>query len=316
VETEAAIELDGQYRALREDAGFLVRDRGMAHVRGADAIEYLQGQLTNDVEALGTGEGCYSALLDRKGHLQADMRVLLLHEDDLWLDLEPEATPAALRHLSMYSVGRDVEIAEAAEQWAMVSVIGPRAPQATGYEGLGPEHSQRFRSWEGIDVLGVATAGGVDLLTRSEDREALLELLRSAGAVEVTEAAAEILRVEAGTPRFGHEMTNATMPEEAGITERAVSFTKGCYIGQETVARLHYRGKPNRRLRGLRLEAKAQHGDPVTNGERELGQVGTAVISPARGPLALAILRREAEPGAPVTVGDGITAEVVELPFP
>ncbi len=110
-------------------------------------------------------------------------------------------------------------------------------------------------------------------------------------------------------------MTTATIPEEAGINERAISFTKGCYIGQETVARLHYRGKPNRRLRGLRLAAPARAGDPVQLAERQLGSVGTAVLSPVHGPIALAILRREGEAGATVAVGDGIEAEVVELPF-
>jgi folate-binding protein YgfZ len=313
--TAAAIELDGQYRALREDAGFVVRERGMAHVRGADAVEYLQGQLTNDIEALEPGQGCYAALLDRKGHMQADMRVLLLHADDVWLDLELAGAPPALKHLRMYSVGREVEIADAAGEWAIVSVVGPRAAQATGFDGLRPEHAQHFRSWDGIDVLGVATDLGIDLIARSGDAGALLDRLRASGAVEVTEEAAEILRVETGTPRFGHEMTSATIPEEAGINERAVSFTKGCYIGQETVARLHYRGKPNRHLRGLRLAKAAQAGDPVMLGEREVGRVGTAVISPARGPLALAILRREAAPGDDVVVGDGIQAEVAELPF-
>ncbi len=111
-------------------------------------------------------------------------------------------------------------------------------------------------------------------------------------------------------------MATETIPQEAGINERAVSFTKGCYIGQETVARLHYKGKPNRHLRGLRLSAPAERGDAIRLGERELGRVGTAVLSPARGPIALAIVRREAEPGAKVEVGDaGVTAEVVEVPF-
>ena len=110
-------------------------------------------------------------------------------------------------------------------------------------------------------------------------------------------------------------MTTATIPQEAGINERAVSFTKGCYIGQETVARLHYKGKPNRHLRGLRLRGPATPGDAVRLGERELGTIGTAVLSPARGPIALAILRREAEPGVMVDVGPGLEAEVVELPW-
>src|SRR6185503_20516387 len=103
------------------------------------------------------------------------------------------------------------------------------------------------------------------------------------GAVEVSEDAAEILRVESGRPRFGHEMSSATIPQEAGIDGRAVSFTKGCYIGQETVARLHYRGKPNRHLRGMLLEAPVADDAPVALGDREVGRVGTAVISPALG---------------------------------
>ena len=106
------------------------------------------------------------------------------------------------------------------------------------------------------------------------------------------------------------------MPHEAGIDERAVSFTKGCYIGQETVARLHYKGKPNRHLRGLRLEAPAPGRDAIALGRREVGRIGTAVVSPALGPIALAVIRREAEPGALVEVGEsGSARQVVEPPF-
>jgi folate-binding protein YgfZ len=111
-------------------------------------------------------------------------------------------------------------------------------------------------------------------------------------------------------------MSSATIPQEAGIDDRAVSFTKGCYIGQETVARLHYRGKPNRHLRGLRLEAPVADGDSIMLESREVGRIGTAVVSPARGPIGLAVIRREAEPGSRVAVGEGaVGAEVVALPF-
>src|SRR5262249_27540741 len=123
-------------------------------------------------------------------------------------------------------------------------------------------------------------------------------------------------RMGAGPPRLGREMDGATMPAEAGIVERAVSFTKGCYMGQETVARLHYKGKPNRHLRGLRLTEPANGGDELHLGERAVGSIGTAVVSPRLGPIALALMRREAEPGATVDVGaGGTTATVVELPF-
>ena len=118
---------------------------------------------------------------------------------------------------------------------------------------------------------------------------------------------------EGGRPRVGHEISPQTMPQEAGINERAVSFTKGCYIGQETVARLHYKGKPNRHLRKLEPTRPVAEGDTVSIDGREVGTIGTAVLSPASGPLALAILRREAEPGAEVIVGDGVPAKVVEI---
>ena len=132
----------------------------------------------------------------------------------------------------------------------------------------------------------------------------------------VSEAVAECLRLELGRPRYGVDLDDSVIPQEAGLNERAVSFTKGCYVGQETVARLFYRGKPNRHLRGLRLSDPAATGDALRLGEKEVGRVATAVVSPAHGPIALAIVRREATPGATVAVGEnGVTAEVVELPF-
>ncbi len=316
MEATAHIELDGQYRALREEAGFLERSgRGMLIIKGSDALEYLQGQLTNDVEALEPGCGCYAALLDRKGHMQGDMRVLRLSNGDVWLDTAAGAADRVLRHLQMYSVGREVEIEDASEEWAIVSLIGPAAAELAGIAMPVPEHAQRYFQRNGIEILAVATDLGLDLIVRSDQADVLLQLLSGLGAAEVSEAAAEIVRVESGRPRFGKEMTERTIPQEAEITDRAVSFTKGCYIGQETVARLHYKGKPNRQLRGLKLSAPARDGDPVALGERELGQVGTAVVSPAHGPIALAILRREAEPGTTVLVGDAVEATVVEPTF-
>jgi folate-binding protein YgfZ len=315
-EIVTSVELDGQYRALREEAGYLRRERAALTVRGPDGAEYLQGQLTNDIEAIEPGSGCYAALLDRKGHLQADMRVLRFEDGELWLDLEPGPAAEVLKHLRTYSIGRDVEIEGVSESWAITSLIGPRAAELSGFEGLGPEHAQRFREWDGTEVLAAATDLGVDLITKADDAAALVERLAAAGAVEVSEPAAEIVRVESGRPRFGFEMGSESMPAEAGITDRAVDFEKGCYIGQEPVARLHYRGKPNRTLRGLRLNGPADQGAPLRLGEREVGAIGTACLSPALGPIALAIVRREADEGDTIEVGDaGTTAEVVELPF-
>jgi len=310
------VELDAQYRQLREECGVVDRsDRGKLLVTGSEAAEYLQGQLTNDIEALEAGEGCYAALLDRKGHMQADMRVLVVNEEKVWLDTEPEGLLAARRHLEMYKVGRDADVVDAGAERAIVSLIGPRSAELAGSSPL-PEHFHEEIAVEGIECPAVGTSLGIDLIPRAEDRERLIAALAEAGAPAVDLAAAEIVRIEGGVPRFGSEMDAATMPAEAGIVERAVNFEKGCYIGQETVARLHYKGKPNRHLRGLRLSAPAVPGAALSLGEKEVGKLGGSCVSPAHGAIGLAIVRREAEPGAELLVGeDGVTARVVDLPF-
>ena len=310
------VELDAQYRQLREECGLVDRsDRGKLVVSGEEAAEYLQGQLTNDVEALAPGEGQYAALLDRKGHMQADMRVLRTSAEEIWIDTEPEALEAARRHLEMYKIGREVAIVDLTGERAILSLLGPRSVEIAGTAAL-PEDANEATDVAGVACLAVGTGDGVDLIAKSSDASGLRDALIRAGAVEVSAEAAELLRIEAGTPRFGAEMSAETMPAEAGIVERAVSFTKGCYIGQEPVARLHYKGRPNRSLRGLELSAPVAAGASLKLGEKEVGRVGSARVSPARGPIALAIVRREAEPGAELAVGeDGVTARVVDLPF-
>lgn len=315
IETE--IELDAQYRQLREECGLVDRsERGKLLVAGADAAEYLQGQLTNDTEALEPGDGSYAALLDRKGHMQSDLRVLRPGAGpDLWLDCEAVALPAVLKHLTMYSIGRDVEVSDRSAERAILSLLGPRSVELAGTAAL-PEDACEETTVAGVECVAAGTRAGIDLICAAAEAERLRAALLEAGAVAVSSEAAEIVRIEAGVPRYGAEMGAETMPAEAGIVERAVSFTKGCYIGQETVARLHYKGKPNRHLRGLRLSAPAAPGAPLRRGEKEVGRLGSAAVSPALGPIGLAIVRREAEPGTELAVGeDGVTAEVVALPF-
>jgi tRNA-modifying protein YgfZ len=310
------VELDAQYRQLREECGVVDRsERGKLLVTGSEAAEYLQGQLTNDIEALAAGEGCYAALLDRKGHMQADMRVLAVNGEKVWLDTEPEGLAAARRHLEMYKIGREADVHDASGERAVVSLVGPRSAELAGSSPL-PEHFHEEITIEGIECPAVGTSLGIDLIPRAEDRERLIAALAEAGAPAVDPAAAEIVRIESGLPRFGSEMDAATMPAEAGIVERAVNFEKGCYIGQETVARLHYKGKPNRHLRGLRLSAPTDPGTALSLGDKEVGRLGGSCVSPAHGPIGLAIVRREAEPGAELLAGeDGVTAHVVDLPF-
>jgi tRNA-modifying protein YgfZ len=306
------VELDAQYRLLREEAGLVARPgRTWIEVAGADGAEFLQGQLTNEIETLAVGEGCYAALLDRKGKMRSDMRVLRLADDLIAIEVPAACAEEVSRHLDTYRIGREVEI-RARDDLTVLSVIGPRAVEVLGGIPFGAEHAHRVKRIAEHDVRLVATDGGADLVGTSAALHAIGEQLAARGAETATEAATEILRVESGRPAFGAEMGNETIPQEAGINERAVSFDKGCYIGQETVARLHFKGKPNRHLRRLSATEPMPPGAPVVRGEKQVGAIGTAVISPSRGPLALAILRREAEPGDEVQVGT-VSARVEEV---
>lgn len=308
-------DLDTEYRQLREECGLVTRQRTAITLAGPDAAEFLQGQVTNDVEEIEAGSGCYAALLDRKGHIQADMRILRREQDAYLIDAPQPAGSRLLRHLSMYMIGRDVEVAEA--DLDVVSLIGPATTEVSGL-ATGPEYANREVTVSGIGCVAVATDLGLDLFCPKASTETVVAQLRTDGAIPVSEEAAEILRVETGRPRLESEMGAAPMPAEAGIVERAVNFTKGCYIGQEPVARLHYKGRPNRHLRGLRLDGPVMAGDPVRLGDRELGTIGTSVLSPASGRIGLAILRREAAPGERVTVaadGGEVEATVTDLPF-
>jgi folate-binding protein YgfZ len=267
--------------------------RGKVRLGGAEAAEFLQGQVTNDVEGLAPGQGCYAALLNHKGKMRLDMRILR-GPDWIWIDTEPGAEAVLLRTIETYSLGREVTWEVPDE--GIVSIIG----DDPGLDALPPDEEH---AWvEGERGLYVRTYAGVDLIGRALP------------APDATDDDAERVRIEHGIPRFGLDMDGDTIPQEAGINERAVSFTKGCYVGQETVARLHYKGKPNRHLRGLRLTAPAEHGQPIQLGEREVGRVGSACVSPTLGPIALALVRREAAPGATVEVA-GARAKVVALPW-
>ena len=286
-----------EYELLSESAGLVDRsDRAKFLVRGGEAAEFLQGQVSNDVEALEPGTGCYAVILNHKGKLRTDLRVLR-GEDFIWLDTESIGHAVVAHMLRTYALGRDVQWEDVSATRELVSVVGPAAREL--FEG--PEHS--FEERDGR--MYVATALGVDVI--GEPGLAL-------DFDTVSEEAAECLRIESGRPRLGFDMDADTMPQEAGINERAVSFSKGCYVGQETVARLHYRGKPNRHLRGLRLAEPAERGTDVLLGEKVVGRLGSVCVSPRLGPIALALVRREAQAGATVTVA-GAEAEVVVLPF-
>jgi folate-binding protein YgfZ len=294
------------YELVTEAAGWTDRPGGaVVRLRGAETIDFLQGQVTNDVEALAPGGGCYAAVLNHKGKLRTDLRVL---RGDDWFQLDTDQVGAAvlLHMVRTYTLGRDVEVDDLSAELALLRLVGPTA--AATLDGALPAEEHSFI--EGEHGLYVRTPLGVDVFTADLDAA-----VTAIGVPRVSDEAVECVRVESGRPRLGLDMDGDTIPQEAGLNERAVSFTKGCYVGQETVARLHYKGKPNRHLRGLRLASPAARGDEILLGEKVVGRVGSACESPRLGPIALALVRREASPGDEVLVA-GTPATVAELPFP
>jgi tRNA-modifying protein YgfZ len=310
--------LAADYRAITEVSGLLDRsERGKLALCGPDAAAFLQGQVTNDVESLGEGAGCYAAFLTPKGKMLGDVRILNAG-DELLLDTERAALQALFNMIRHFSLGYQVELHKRTLERGMLSLIGPEAAGVVGVTGLPAEENGHIPASVGaIPVRAIRTDVGIDLLCDSADTDTLRACLVDAGAIPVTETAVECLRVERGRPRYGIDLDDTVIPQEAGLNERAVSFTKGCYVGQETVARLYYRGKPNRQLRGLLLSGPARTGDELGFEGRTVGRVTSVAPSPRFGPIALAFVRREAPIGSTVSVGSGgeVTAEVIELPF-
>jgi folate-binding protein YgfZ len=243
-----------------------------------------------------------------------DLRILDAG-DEILLDTERVALQELFNMIRRFSIGFEVELHKRTLERGLLSLLGPESEAIAGGELGELEHSHAPVSVGGFEARAIRTDLGVDLLCDAADVDRLCAALADAGVVPVSEAVAECLRVERGRPRYGVDLDDTVIPQEAGLNDRAVSFTKGCYVGQETVARLHYRGKPNRRLQGLRLSDAAATGDELTFDGRTVGRLGSVAVSPRFGPIGLALVRREAQVGSTVAVGDDARGEVVELPF-
>jgi folate-binding protein YgfZ len=308
---------DSEYSAITEGCGVLDRsERGRLSLAGLDAKRFLQGQVSNDVEALTPGTGCYATFLTPKGKMLGDLRILDTGQE-LLLDTERVALQELFNMIRRFSVGYDVVLQKRTLQTGLLSLLGPGATVISGFAELGTEeHSHLVGELAGVPVRAIRTDLGIDLLCDASDAGALASALEQAGAQPVSETVADCVRVEHGRPRYGLDLDDTVIPQEAALNARAVSFTKGCYVGQETVARMFYRGKPNRQLRGLRLSVPAEAGAEIVFGDRVVGRLGSVAESPALGSIALALVRREAPPGSQVSVGaEQIKAVVVELPF-
>jgi len=255
-----------------------VLDRAFVRASGPDAVAYLQSMVSNDVEAVAPGEGTYALLLTPKARVIADLEVFRV-DDDLVLACPPQAAGDVLETLVRARFRKKVALDPA--DYALV--------WGTGGGGA---------------LAELQTPAGVERL-----------LAAPPGDGALTEADWELARIEAGMPRFGHEFDGSSMPAEAGLETRAISFTKGCYPGQEPVARLHYRGHANRGVRGVRFDGGlASPGAEVVVDGASVGRVTSAIESPRFGPIGLAILRREVDEGARGDAG-GVSVEVVPLPF-
>ncbi len=320
------------YDAARRRAAFFNRaDRGRIVVSGADRRSYLQGLLTNDIEALTAGQGCYAAYLTAQGRMIADLHVYELG-DVVLLTMAADVKDAVMTKLDQFIFAEDVQLGDVTDTFGQVAIVGPlasaKAAQLVGAprEALDalPEHgNMRTQFGGGAAILvraGDAGEPGFDLFVERPQTAALEAALAALEVAPLDRATADAIRIEAGVPLFHRDMDEETIPLEAGIEGRAISFTKGCYVGQEVIIRVLHRGhgRVARRLVGLVFEGDAPpvEGAAVRAGEREIGRVTSAALSPAlRRPIALGYVQRDfVEPGTVVSV-DGSNATVSGLPF-
>jgi tRNA-modifying protein YgfZ len=263
-------------------------------VEGPDAEGFLQGLLTNDVAGLAVGASCRALLLDNKGHISADMRVVRTGPQDFTLVTGSGHSERLVALLDEYHFSEDVD------------VIGPE-----------PFACVTFSDWDGSPMAGAdlvlpgLVPGTVDAIGVDA-----MPIIAASEAAPMEPGALEARRIAAGIPLFGVDFTSANLVQEAGLEPTTVSFDKGCYLGQETVARVHYRGQVNRRLRGVRLGEPGRVGAAISAGDRRVGVLTSVAESPLHGSIGLAILRREVGADTPLHLqGFERPATAVDLPF-
>jgi glycine cleavage system T protein len=330
-----------EHLAVRKSLGMAdLSFRGRLLVTGVDRVKFLQGLLTNDVQKLTEGQGLYAAILDPKGRMLSDLKVYAVH-DALLLDLDREVTDKTVEILNRYKMLSKAKLDDLTETTIHLAIYGPMASvllekQFGSNLPLASEFSCAFPPWREHQIRIIRSyATGEDgyELVGPRDEAALLwkELFESGqnlGIKPIGVEALESLRVETGIPRYGIDMDEHTFPPEAGLEEKAISYTKGCYIGQETIARIKTYGQVHRKLMGFILKEDSesarlpQHNDKIFKDGEELGFVTSSVYSPTLGhPIALGYLRRKSiQTDLQVMIKTGedetqVAANVVDLPF-
>ena len=299
--------LQEDYRAIREGAAIgAIAPRRQIAVAGQDRATYLQGLLTNDIPALTPGTGCYSAWLTPQGRMLTDMHVLE-SGGMILLDVPAETLQATLERLDQFIFTEDVKVGSLAESLTGVWLHGPEAAAVLervlqGMTGLAAwpdyHHTQCEFDEQPVSIARVdqlAVPGFCVYLERSRE-QAFVEALIRAGAVVVSADALEAARIEAGYPVFGVDMTEDTIPLEAGIEDRAISLTKGCYVGQEVIIRVLHRGHGRvvRKLVGLRIDGPTPaRGARLFASDRDVGFITSAAASLRLGTIAMGYLHRD-----------------------
>jgi folate-binding protein YgfZ len=306
----------------REGSGVVLLDeRGVLAVTGPDRQKFLHKILSNDVVGRAPGQGSLAALMTVKGHLLALMRVLVT-EDAVLLEMPADRLPRVEEILTHYRVAAPVRFA--AREAAVIGVVGKKGTEAIATAGGPVPGAQGEAHASGrIADRDVLVARATDLPAHGlvvhvppEGAPAVIEALRAAGAALLDRDALDALRVEDGCPWYGPDVGEENLLHETGLVALYHSPTKGCYVGQEVIARLEARGAHvNKSLRGLRLGAPASAGAPVVAGGKDVGRVTTAALSPLFGPIAMAYVHRShGDVGTAVEVA-GAPATVVGLPM-
>jgi tRNA-modifying protein YgfZ len=300
----------GDPAALNDGAALVDRShRTVLRLAGGKAVEMLNAVLTNDAPK-GGNLGVYALLLNPKGRIQTDLRVLK-RRGEVFIDVAPAGTAAAKELLGRYAPFYRVEVEDLSETntpWGVLGLYGPQAKGLLDTLDLA-EHETAEVRLGGADLLAAGVAvpvPGYDLLGPAEALDAAVGHLAGRGAVPVDFRAYETARIKAGIPRFGSDITPENFPAEAGLLERAVSFEKGCYPGQETVARMHYRGHPNKRLHRLLVEGTPPApGTEIFQGEKKVGYLTSLAPLPVNGErFALGYLSRNADTQDALRAGD------------
>lgn len=313
-----------EYPALRQGAALHDASyRQVVRLVGPDRQSFLHGMVTQDISGLAAGQATYAAMVTAKGAMVADARVLNRGED-LLMDLEPGTGDKVLEFLGRYLISEDAELQDATPDFGVLRLLGPRTGEVLARAAAteGPAAlALREVQLGGQPALAVGTPSpwvGVDLVVPRAGLEAAWRALTQAGATPVGFGALERRRVEVGVPRYGQDMVDTTIPLEANLTH-AISYNKGCYIGQEVIARATFRGHMNRKLAGLVLgEAEAAPGTPLRQGDKKVGWLTSVAHSPEHGGwVALGYVHRDLlEPGTELQLGDSPrTARVHALPF-